>query len=388
MRKLWLGIIGLAAASTANAAVVTYTMSYDDFGAGTPVAGSWAVYASVSPDSAGLFAFGVDLAPGAGGTIATLANRANGAVMTDSSTDEQLNVGFTTGRTQDLAAGKFSGLGDLGAGAAMKPIYGFGQHVDKLDNYIPANFDVQSATFGGGRAVNYGTETYTPPGGTARNMFLVGRGTYTGPNGPVFETGSVDSKASVYVSNATGTQNVIAQLVYDTRDLIPSATTRFTLDAAAAAGTTNQAVGGSIAVTGSNNGYISEVDQLLANSATGNAPIATIGTEPGNIYVMAKLTGTQAQIDAFLNDAAVTADVGAADSQFAPLHAFYDPQFGGTGFNALFKFTSAANIRTINWDTAATGVTVDQLAAVPEPATMGLLGLGALGLLARRRRNA
>jgi hypothetical protein len=387
MRKLWLGIIGLAAASTANAAVVTYTLSYNDFGAGTRVDGSWAVYASTSAnDNAGLFAFGVDLAPGAGGTIATLANRANGVVMTDSATDEQLNLGFTTGRTQDLAAGKFSGLGDLGAGAAMKPIYGFGQHVDKLDNYIPANFDVQSATFGGGRAVNYGVETYTPPGGTPRNMFLIGRGTFTGAK-PVFETGSVDSKASVYVSNTTGTQNVIAQLVYDTRDLGVTVTPDYVALNGPVKGA-NQAVGGGITVTGSNGGYTSEVDQLLNPSMnTGNAPIQSIGDEAGNVYVMAKLAGSAADITTLLNT--LTNDVGAADSQFALLHSAYDTQFGAGGFNALFKFANTAGPKTFNWEFGTTtGVTVDQLAAVPEPATFGLLGLGALGLLARRRRNA
>jgi len=62
MKKLWLGIIGLAAATTANAAVVTLTLSLNDDGSGASAPGSFAVYADVSQgDNSGLFAFGVDL---------------------------------------------------------------------------------------------------------------------------------------------------------------------------------------------------------------------------------------------------------------------------------------------------------------------------------------
>lgn len=40
----------------------------------------------------------------------------------------------------------------------------------------------------------------------------------------------------------------------------------------------------------------------------------------------------------------------------------------------------------INWDFGTSNLQVDKIAAVPEPASLSLLGLGALGLLARRRR--
>src|SRR6266568_6095166 len=69
MRKFWLGILGLAAASTANAAVVTFTLALNDDGFGNGGAastpGSFAVYADVSTgDNSGLFAFGVDMTDG------------------------------------------------------------------------------------------------------------------------------------------------------------------------------------------------------------------------------------------------------------------------------------------------------------------------------------
>src|SRR5688500_4302470 len=245
MRKLWLGIVGLAAASTANAALVTYTMSLDDNGAGVPTAGQWAVYASVSSDVAGLYGFGVDLLPFQG----TLLNRANGVVMENSNDGAQLNLGFTTGRTQDAAAGKFSGLGDLGAGAAMRPVYGIGQQPDDLDNYIPAEFDTQTAVFGAGRNA-YGQETWK-----GMNMFLLGRGNYT--TVPDFDRASVDTLANVYVSRTAGTANVASPIAYDFRDLISSGRNFVGLAGTPDAGTpVNVAVGDAITVTGSNGGYI------------------------------------------------------------------------------------------------------------------------------------
>ena len=70
-------------------------------------------------------------------------------------------------------------------------------------------------------------------------------------------------------------------------------------------------------------------------------------------------------------------------------YMLYDSQFGGGGFNLLYTQPNFAGAKVINWDFATnTGAVIDQLAVVPEPASMTLLGLGGLGVLARRRRNA
>src|SRR5438128_7656306 len=173
MRNLWLGIIGLAAATTANAAVVTYTLSLDDNGSGVATANNWAVYIQTSAgDNAGLFGFGVDL----NGTFTSVLNRANGLVMEDSTNPgvDPKSLGFTTGRTQDAANGKFSGLQDLSAGSNLIPIYGIGQIADRLTNHAPSNYDTVTATYGAG-ANPYNAK------------FLAGRGVWSGSTLPSFD---------------------------------------------------------------------------------------------------------------------------------------------------------------------------------------------------------
>jgi hypothetical protein len=190
----------------------------------------------------------------------------------------------------------------------------------------------------------------------------------------------------VYTSN-TGTANGIAQVQTASIDLIgggPPDT--FHVDGTPAVGTQNQATGGFIQVTGANHSYRSEVDQLLDPSMnTGNAPVQTIGDEAGGLYVMAKVTGDAAAVAAVLTEF----NNASGDSQAPLLHANYDSLFGAGGFNLLYRQDNFAGAKVVNWGfTTNTGATIDQLAVVPEPATMGLLAFAGMGLLARRRRNA
>jgi len=416
MRKLWLGIIGLAAASTANAAVVTYTLSLHETAAGAKTAlNNFVVYATVEPGTNdGLFAFGVDLE----GTFTALTNRSpNGFYAIDDTSPSWDStvayppaqyVGWGAGRGASLTTGIVSGVPDLNKDPNLKRIFKYGQQSGTVTVFKPADFTnpPDSAEHPGevvpwkynndpGADLTYGTPSnpvgasiILPPG-TVR----LGVGTWTGAN-PTIASGInfPNTKASVWrSSHPLGTENDIAQVLTQTRDLNAPTGQDLAQLATTAAGTTptNVAVGGGIAVTGSNGKYVSEVDLLTADSVlAGNAPIQTIGDESGFVYVMAKLNG---DVAGFLNSATITNDVDATDSQFAALHQNYDALFPGGSFNALFRFPSfaGAKIFSIETDGSTHGaVSVDALAAVPEPASLGLLGVAGLAMLGRRRRKA
>jgi len=200
-----------------------------------------------------------------------------------------------------------------------------------------------------------------------------------------FEKSSVDNVGSVWQdSTGTGTANFKANLAYAYAGVNPPPVDVFHITGTAEH--QNLATGGQITVTGANHSYVSEVDQLTSDANQGSAPVVSIGDESGNLYTMAKITGDPTAVS---NVLAESFNNGAGDAEAAHLHAIYDAQFGPGGFNFLNVTPNFAGAKVVNWDLATnTGATVDQLAVVPEPATMSLLGFGALGLLARRRRNA
>jgi hypothetical protein len=376
MRITLLCIAVAAMVSSAPAAVVTYRMSYHDNGAGIPTANNWAVYASVSPDAGGLVEYNIDLLPYTFGGMSS--NRGNGVVMSNPDTEEQRSLGFTAGRVSDALQGRYSGAQELSGGVPLIPIYGVGQQADDLDNYIPPDFTQQDAVFGAGRSP-YGVQTFA-----GRNLFLIARGSWSGSVLPAFDSTSADTSARVWNSRS-GLETSPATLIFDYSGPcgLGDCFSMVSLRNFGVSGS-NLAVGGSIAVNGNNNRYISEVDQLTSDLDFGHAPIQTIGDESGNIYVMARLNGTAADIAALLGS--LFNDVDATDSQFAALHAAYDGQFGSGGFNALFKFLNIQGAKVFDWDFRGhPGVTVDQLAAVPEPSSFCLL-LGGVLMIARRRR--
>jgi hypothetical protein len=376
LRRLAAAIVSLLMCGSAPAAMVTFTLSLFDNGTTfTPGVQNFAIYADVSADNGGLYAFGIDLAPGTTyGTV--FLNRAPGIVVEDTDdTGERATLGFTQGVNTDRTLGKFSGLQDLGIGGKAIPVYGFGQEDGSLPAQVPGIYENTVGTFGGG------TVPY-------KVHLLLARGNWVGSVTPSFETTSVDNKASVWV-NRSGIQSVPATLVLRSPCVVFAgaklgATCSPPLQFLSVTGTptgTNQAVGGAIAVSGSNNKYNSEVDDLISDSASGNAPIQSIGDEAGNIYVMAKLNGSAADIATFLQNSSNDAD--ATDSQFALLHAAYDSHFGAGGFNALFKFPNISGTKFVNWELFGSTVTVDKLAVVPEP-RISLLVLGSAVMLRRR----
>src|SRR5688572_12538501 len=123
-------LLVLLCSPMASAAVVTYTLQLNDNGSEVATANNFAVYAEVSHDNGGLFAFGVDLM---GATFGTFLNRAPGLSVYNPDTGDTTDLGFTVGRTQDAANGKVSGLQNLAA-SPFTPVYGFGQEDGSLND--------------------------------------------------------------------------------------------------------------------------------------------------------------------------------------------------------------------------------------------------------------
>jgi len=420
MKKLWLGIIGLAAASTAHAAIVTYTLSINESPTGTVVLNSFVVWASVSTgDNSGLATYGVDLNTGTGetGPAVTITQRSPGGSWDVNDQDPnfdpsaaypQKTGGFTLVR-QSNAQGVYSGSQDLlrTPDFDMHKVVGMGQTAGSMATIVPTpaqNADGTTVAYGpyhtlSGANTPYGTATNRSGVQVlAAGSIRLFSGTVTSGLANLQIQPTVDTSAAVWLDNTQSGPTAITvfnaqQVNLAFRDFQGTVAANDTVSLSAAPANANQAVGNAIAVTGSNNQYISEVDQLIDPSVNkGSAVISTIHGEAGTDYVMANLIGTAADRAAVLAGSSIAPFVvTSSDPQFAALHAIYDSQFGTGGFNALFKFANiSGDLKAFNWDfsqnTAHGAVTVDQLAVVPEPASIGLLAFAGLGLLARRRR--
>gem|GEM_PF-3715044 len=131
-----------------------------------------------------------------------------------------------------------------------------------------------------------------------------------------------------------------------------------------------------------------------ANALKGSVLVNPTPSASGSIYVAMWLDGTGASFDALAleldgnanykvrsDDAGETGDVTSAE------WAYVESVFG-SGFDILFEFNGNPG-PFFNWEfSGLTGLTgVDAVAVIPEPTSLALLGLGAMGLLARRRRR-
>jgi len=142
-----------------------------------------------------------------------------------------------------------------------------------------------------------------------------------------------------------------------------------------------------------------EVDGLNTNIST--AVIGSVQINPGpdangRTYVAMWLTGG-ANVDALINalddDTAYYVrglSVGETTNISMTEWNYVQTHLGGTGtfgnFNVLFAFDNPAG-SFFNWDFTGAGVGVEAVAAIPEPASLALLGLGAATLVRRRRRS-
>jgi hypothetical protein len=191
------------------------------------------------------------------------------------------------------------------------------------------NFSTTNGTSGGGNVLPVVVLSATSPSGVGSQLV----GTYTPSTSPtltVVNNGAPGEYFPGFIHSLTGTPNA-----------------------------------GLTAITGFTGGDVEKFLLKLSSSADDTALVADINANNANTTLTASLASTDSSL---ANLGGTAWDIELTEKSGAPANGFF-------GFN-------------LAGDTNAPGITVTDVAAVPEPATVGLLLVGGLGLLARRRRSA
>jgi autotransporter-associated beta strand protein len=139
-------------------------------------------------------------------------------------------------------------------------------------------------------------------------------------------------------------------------------------------------------------GGILQVTGTGANLGTGNVTVDNVASP----FSIARMEITSGVLDAINDNATLSlaggGTAGAADQNFAILDPGVNEIVGGLVLGGVTQtqlgtYGSSASAATFKSDEFFSGTGMITLAAVPEPATLSLLGLGAIAICGRRRKQ-
>jgi len=153
----------------------------------------------------------------------------------------------------------------------------------------------------------------------------------------------------------------------------------------------NTPTGGPITMSGGNGSYV-EQDVLLTSAAKGSLVVNGFtksgGVSDTELYALDVLVNgtaaTPGQLNAIIGEL-TTAGLASGES----IGTTSTSSTFGSQYNLFFTFVNPAADPAFNYDfsqSSVTGVTIPEIGVVPEPTGVGVLALGAVGLMARRRR--